>query len=424
MKRIYNFSAGPSMLPDYVLLRAKEELLNYRNTRQSVMEMSHRSKEFREILNDCEGLFREGLAVPDDYTVLFLQGGASTQFSMIPMNLMTKNKKADFILSGNWSEKAYLEASKYGEAKIVASSKEENYRKIPTVNASNLSDDADYLHFCYNNTIYGTRFNKLPIENCAPSVEECLSQDKRIKFNELNKPAAAPNFDERSSKFGDHQFTPIRNLDNANTSRKNPIFKNVPLVCDISSFIASEPLDISKFALLYACTQKNLGIAGLTVVICKSHFIGNEMTLTPTMLSYKTHAEKKSLYNTPPCYAIYICKLILEWLKHEIGGLEKMKEINFEKAKLIYDYIDNSKVFKSNVEKRDRSTMNIVFSSGNEALDEKFINFSSRRGLINIKGHRSVGGMRASIYNGMPLKGVEKLVQAMEEFERSVKGNV
>lgn len=361
MDKIYNFSAGPSTLPTYVLLKAKEEILNYKKTGQSVMEMSHRSLEFQNILKRCEELLREVLNIPKDYSVLFLQGGASTQFSMIPMNLMNKTKKSDFILSGNWSEKAYKEALKYGDAKIVASSKNENYKRIPTVNDSDLRSDADYLHFCYNNTIFGTRFNSLPTQ------------------------------------------------------------KNVPLVCDISSFIASEPLDISQFALLYAGTQKNLGIAGLTIVILRKDLIGNEMDFTPTMLSYKTHLEKNSLYNTPPCYAIYICMLVLEWLKYEIGGLKKMKDINIKKAKLLYDYIDNSKLFKSDVNINDRSTMNVVFSSSNKTIDDSFIDFAKKNNIINIKGHRSVGGMRASIYNGMTIDGVKKLVNVMEEYEKGVK---
>lgn len=359
MDKIYNFSAGPSMLPEWVLLKAQKELLNYKNTGQSVMEMSHRSSEFQEILHSCKTLLKEVLKIPDDYSILFLQGGASSQFAMVPMNLMNKSKKADFILSGEWSEKAYKEALKYGNAKIVASSKEAGYKKIPKLNEQNLSHDADYLHFCYNNTIYGTRFNSIPT-------------------------------------------------------------KKLPLVCDISSFIASEPLNISDFALVYAGTQKNLGIAGLTIVIVKNSFMGHEMDFTPTMFSYKTHAEKNSLYNTPPCYAIYMCMLALKWLKTEVGGLEKIKEINLQKSKLIYDYIDNSNLFKSNINKFDRSTMNVVFSTYSQRIDSEFVDFAAKNGIINLKGHRKVGGIRASIYNGMPLEGVEKLVEIMEKFEKGV----
>lgn len=361
MKKIYNFSAGPSTLPEYVLIKARENLLDYKNTGQSVMEMSHRSKEFLEILNNCEELLRDVLNVPKNYKILFLQGGASTQFSMIPMNLMNKNNSADFILSGSWSEKAFKEASKFGKTSIVASSKKENYRIIPKINEKNLNPGADYLHFCYNNTIYGTRFHKIPIHK-----------------------------------------------------------KNIPLVCDISSFIASEPLDISEFSLLYAGAQKNLGIAGLTIVILKEDLSFNIKDSIPTMMSYKTHIEKNSMYNTPPCFAIYMCSLVLEWIKYEMGGLFKIKEINHKKANLLYDYLDDSKMFNSFVNKPDRSTTNIVFTSKSKTVDEKFIDFAFKNGLINLKGHREIGGMRASIYNGMPLSGVKKLVEVMQNYERGV----
>lgn len=361
MQKIYNFSAGPSTLPEYVLIKARENLLSYKNTGQSVMEMSHRSNEFLEILNSCETLLKDVLNVPKNYKVLFLQGGASTQFSMIPMNLMNKNNKADFILSGYWSEKAFKEASKFGKTSIVASSKKENYKMIPKIYEENLSQNADYLHFCYNNTIYGTRFHKIPIHK-----------------------------------------------------------KNIPLVCDISSFIASEPLDISEFDLLYAGAQKNLGIAGLTIVILKDDLPFKINDFTPTMMSYKTHIEKNSMYNTPPCFAIYICMLVLEWIKYEMGGLLKIKEINHKKANLIYDYLDNSKIFNSFANKQDRSTTNIVFTSHNKTVDENFINFAFKSGLINLKGHRELGGMRASIYNGMPLSGVKKLLEVMHNYEKGV----
>ena len=359
--RVYNFSAGPSVLPKYVLKRAQTELINYKNTGQSVMEMSHRSKYFYEIIFECEKLLRSVMSVPKNYEILFLQGGASMQFAMVPLNLMNKNHCADFILSGNWAKKAYQEASKFGKANVVATSEDNNFSYIPKIKESSLSKNADYLHFCYNNTIYGTRFHEVP--NCG----------------------------------------------------------SIPLVSDVSSFIASEPLDISKFSLLYAGAQKNLGIAGVTIVIVEKSLIEKDSPSIPTILSYKTHASKNSMFNTPPCFAIYICKLILEWIKYEIGGLEKMKEINFEKSKLLYDYIDHSKLFKSAVKLEDRSNMNVVFSTGNTSLDEKFINFSEQNNIINIKGHRNVGGMRASLYNAMPIQGVKKLVSIMEKYERGVK---
>ena len=359
--KVYNFSAGPSILPEYVLKKAQSELINYKSTGQSVMEMSHRSKEFQEIIYECETLLRRVMSIPENYNVLFLQGGASTQFAMVPLNLMTKNHCADFILSGNWSKKAYQEASKFGKANVIATSEDDNFTYIPKINKLNFSKNADYLHFCYNNTIYGTRFHEIP---------DCGS---------------------------------------------------IPLVSDVSSFIASEPLDISKFSLLYAGAQKNLGIAGVTIVIIKKELLKNELPSTPTMLSYKIHASKKSMFNTPPCFAIYICKLMLEWIQNEIGGLEKIKELNSLKSRLLYDYIDNSKLFKSPVNIEDRSNMNIVFSTGNTSLDEKFINFSEQNNIINIKGHRKVGGMRASLYNAMPLEGVKKLINVMEKFEGGIK---
>lgn len=361
MDRLYNFSAGPSMLPDSVLLRVKKDLVNYKNTGQSVMEMSHRSAEFLEIINKCEELLREVLNIPSDYTVLFLQGGASTQFAMVPLNFMAK--KAAFALSGVWSEKAYKEAQKFGQAYIIASSKHENYAKVPKIEMENLAPETDYLHFCYNNTIYGTKFSELPAQ------------------------------------------------------------KNVPIVCDISSYIASEPLDISKFSLLYASAQKNLGIAGLTIVIIKNSFLKKANETAPTMLSYKIHAEKNSLFNTPPSFAIYICALMLNWLKNEIGGLREMQKINRQKAQIIYDYIDNSAIFSSIVEPKDRSTMNVVFSTNDKKTDNDFVNFAKINGILNIKGHRNLGGMRASIYNAMPIAGVKKLVEIMYTFEKEVGKN-
>lgn len=361
MKRVYNFSAGPSVLPEAVLRRAAEEMLDYQGSGQSVMEMSHRSKTFDAIIKNTEALLRELMEIPDNYKVLFLQGGASSQFSMIPMNLMTKNGKADFVLTGQWATKAQKEAARYGEANIVASSKDKTFSYIPELDPSTFSKDADYVHICYNNTIYGTKFTKLP-------------------------------------ETGD-----------------------VPLVADISSCILSEPIDVSKFGLLYAGAQKNMGPAGLTVVIIREDLIGEPMEKTPTMFTYSTHAENNSLYNTPPCYSIYMCMLVLEWIKNEIGGLEKMKERNEKKAKILYDFLDQSEMFKGTVVAKDRSLMNVPFVTGNDELDAKFIKEATANDFVNIKGHRSVGGMRASIYNAMPIEGVEKLVAFMKEFEQNNK---
>ena len=357
MKRVYNFSAGPSILPEKVLKIAADEMLDYQGSGQSVMEMSHRSKVYDSIIKSCESLLREVMNIPDNYKVLFLQGGASSQFSMIPMNLMTKNGKADFVITGQWATKAQKEAARYGEANIVASSKDKTFTYIPKLDPSTFSKDADYFHICLNNTIYGTKFNTLP-------------------------------------DTGD-----------------------VPLVADVSSCILSEPIDVSKFGLLYAGAQKNMGPAGLTVVIIREDLLGEPMEKTPTMFDYRTHAENDSLYNTPPCYAIYICKLVLEWIKNDIGGLEKMKEHNEKKAKILYDFLDQSKLFKGTVVPEDRSLMNVPFVTGDEELDAKFIKEATARDFVNIKGHRTVGGMRASIYNAMPIEGVKKLVEFMKEFE-------
>lgn len=359
MNRVYNFSAGPSVLPESVLQRAADEMLDYQGSGQSVMEMSHRSKVYEGIINSAESLLREIMNIPDQYKVLFLQGGASTQFAMIPLNLMNKNGKADFVLTGQWATKAYQEASRYGEAHAVASSKDKTFSYIPELDPAAFSKDADYFHICLNNTIYGTKFTALP-------------------------------------ETGD-----------------------IPLIADISSCVLSEPIDVSKFGLLYAGAQKNMGPAGLTVVIIREDLIGNAKDITPTMLNYKTHADNGSMYNTPPCYSIYMCMLVLEWLKNEIGGLGKMKEINDKKAQMLYDYLDSSSLFKGTVVKKDRSIMNIPFITGNEELDAKFIKESVAAGFVNLKGHRSVGGMRASIYNAMPVEGVEKLVSFMKNFEKN-----
>ena len=357
MSRVYNFSAGPSMLPEKVLKTAADEMLDYKGSGQSVMEMSHRSKTYQAIIDEAEALLREVMNIPDNYKVLFLQGGASSQFAMIPLNLMNKSGKADFVLTGQWATKAYKEAARYGEANVVASSKDKTFTYIPKLDKSTFTKDADYFHICFNNTIYGTKYNTIP-------------------------------------DTGD-----------------------VPLVADVSSCILSEPIDVSKFGMLYAGAQKNMGPAGLTVVIIREDLIGHAQDITPTMFNYQIHADNGSMYNTPPCYAIYIMKLVLEWVKNDIGGLEKMKEINEKKAKLIYDFLDSSEMFRGTVVAEDRSLMNVPFITGNADLDAKFVAEAKKNGLENLKGHRSVGGMRASIYNAMPIEGVEKLVAFMKEFE-------
>lgn len=358
MKRVYNFSAGPSMLPEKVLRTAADEMLDYHGSGQSVMEMSHRSKVYDGIIKETESLLREVMNIPDNYKVLFLQGGASSQFAMVPLNLMTGSGKADFVLTGQWATKAYKEAARYGEANVVASSKDKTFSYIPKLDPSTFTKDADYFHICLNNTIYGTKFTALP-------------------------------------ETGD-----------------------VPLVADISSCILSEPIDVSKFGVLYAGAQKNMGPAGLTVVIVCEDLIGHARDITPTMFNYQTHADNDSMFNTPPCYAIYICKLVLDWIKNDIGGLTEMKAINEKKAALLYDYLDGSSLFKGTVVKEDRSLMNIPFVTGDADLDAKFVKEAAAAGFVNLKGHRSVGGMRASIYNAMPTEGVEKLVAFMKEFEK------
>ena len=359
MARVYNFSAGPSVLPESVLRQAADEMLDYQGSGQSVMEMSHRSKVYDAIIKECEALLREVMSIPDNYKVLFLQGGASSQFAMLPLNLMNGSGKADFVLTGQWANKAYQEASRYGEAHVVASSKDKTFSYIPKLDPAAFTPDADYFHICLNNTIYGTRYTTLPETG------------------------------------------------------------SVPLVADVSSCILSEPIDVSKFGVLYAGAQKNMAPAGLTVVIIREDLIGHARDITPTMFNYQTHADNDSMYNTPPCSAIYICKLVLEWIKNEIGGLEKMKERNEKKAALLYDFLDSSKLFKGTVVKEDRSLMNIPFVTGNEELDAKFVKEAAAAGFVNLKGHRSVGGMRASIYNAMPVEGVEKLVAFMKEFEKN-----
>ena len=356
MNRVYNFSAGPSMLPLEVLKTAQNELLDYKGTGQSVMEMSHRSKEYQEIIDEAESLLREIMDIPENYKVLFLQGGASTQFAMAPLNL-AKNKKADYVVTGQWSKKAMAEAKRFIDAREAASSADAVFSYIPKLDKSMFSLDADYVHITQNNTIYGTRYTQLPDTG------------------------------------------------------------GIPLVSDMSSMILSEEVDVSKFGLIYAGAQKNMGPAGVTVVIVREDLIGSAMDITPTMLNYKTHAENGSMYNTPPTFAIYICKLVYEWIKN-MGGVSKMQEINENKAGLLYDFLDNSALFKGTVRKEDRSLMNVPFVTGNEELDKKFIAEAKDAGLVNLKGHRTVGGMRASIYNAMPKEGVEKLIEFMENFEK------
>lgn len=358
MERVYNFSAGPSCLPESVLKKAAEEMLCYRDSGQSVMEMSHRSKVYEEIIKGCESLLREVMQIPDNYKVLFLQGGASSQFAMIPLNLMNGSGKADFVLTGQWAKKAYQEASRYGDCNVVASSADKTFTYIPELDPASFTKDADYFHICLNNTIYGTKFNKLP-------------------------------------ETGD-----------------------VPLIADLSSCILSEPIDVSKFGMVYAGAQKNMGPAGLTVAIIREDLIGHARDITPTMFNYQTHADNGSMYNTPPTYSIYICKLVLEWIKNEIGGLEKMAEINRTKAAMLYDFLDGSKLFNGTVVKEDRSIMNIPFVTGDAELDKKFVKEAEAAGFINLKGHRTVGGMRASIYNAMPTEGVKALVAFMQKFEQ------
>ena len=357
MERIYNFSAGPSMLPLQVLETAASEMLNYKGSGMSVMEMSHRSPVYDEIIKEAEALLRKLMNIPDNYKVLFLQGGASTQFAAVPLNLM-KTGKADYIVSGQFSGKAQKEAMKYGEAKIVASSKDANFSFVPKTDKSSFSPDADYVHVCFNNTIYGTKFPYIP-------------------------------------DTGD-----------------------IPLVADMSSCIISEPVDVSRFGLIYAGAQKNMAPAGLTLVIVREDLIGNARQDTPAMLDYKLMADNDSMYNTPPCYCIYIAKLVYEWILG-LGGLEKMKEMNEKKANLLYDYLDSQDYYVAPVEKESRSMMNVTFVTGDADLDKKFAKEAEAQGLKNLKGHRSVGGMRASIYNAMPYEGVEKLVEFMKDFAKN-----
>lgn len=358
MARVYNFSAGPAVLPEEVLKEAADEMLDYRGTGMSVMEMSHRSKAYETIIKEAEADLRELMNIPDNYKVLFLQGGASQQFAMIPMNLM-KNRVADYIVTGQWAKKAYQEASIYGKANKIASSEDKTFSYIPDCTNLPISEDADYVYICENNTIYGTKFKTLP-----------------------------------------------------NTKGK-------PLVADVSSCFLSEPVDVSKYGVIYGGVQKNVGPAGVVIVIIREDLITEDVLPgTPTMLKYKIHADNDSLYNTPPAYGIYICGKVFKWLKKQ-GGLKAMKEYNEKKAKILYDYLDESKLFHGTVRKEDRSLMNVPFVTGDEELDAKFVKEATAAGFVNLKGHRTVGGMRASIYNAMPIEGVEKLVAFMREFEKA-----
>ena len=357
--RVFNFSAGPSALPLDVLKKAQDELLNYGTTGMSVMEMSHRSAAYQEIIDGCEALVRKIMNVPDNYKVLFLQGGASSQFAMVPLNLFSKSKKADYVLTGVWSKKAAKEASKYGTVNVVASSEDKTFNYIPELDASKFDPDADYFHYTHNNTIYGTRFSKTP-------------------------------------EVG-----------------------NVTLVSDMSSSIMSQRVDVSKHGIIYAGAQKNIGPAGLTLAIVRDDLLGNAMDIAPTMFDYSIHAENGSMYNTPPCFAIYICKLVCEWVE-SVGGIDALEKINIEKANLLYDFLDNSKMFRATVENAaDRSLMNVPFVTDSDELNAKFIKEASANGFVNLKGHRSVGGMRASIYNAMPIEGVKALVEFMKDFEHN-----
>ncbi len=358
MGRVYNFSAGPAVLPEEVLRQAAAEMLDYDGTGMSVMEMSHRSKPFAGIIEAAEADLRELLAIPDNYQVLFLQGGATQQFAAIPMNLM-QGKVADYIVSGSWSKKAWKEAKLYGDARCVASSEDGNFSYVPDVASLELSPEADYVYICQNETIYGTRYPELPDTG------------------------------------------------------------SVPLVTDVSSMFLSEPMDVSRFGLVYGGAQKNIGPAGVTIVIVRDDLVREDvLPFTPTIMRYSTQVKAKSLSNTPPAYGIYVCGLVFKWLKAQ-GGLAAMKQRNEEKAALLYDYLDSSELFRGTARKEDRSLMNVPFVTGDEELDALFVAEAKSHGIESIKGHRSVGGMRASIYNAMPKAGVQALVDYMAEFERA-----
>ena len=356
MGRVYNFSAGPAVLPEEVLKEAAAEMLDYQGCGMSVMEMSHRSKVYDKIIKDAEQDLRDLMNIPDNYKVLFLQGGASLQFAMIPMNFM-KHKKAAYIVTGQWAKKAYQEAQIYGDAVKVATSEDKTFSYIPDCSDLDIPEDADYVYICENNTIYGTKFKKLP-----------------------------------------------------NTKGK-------PLIADVSSCFLSEPVDVTKYGMIYGGVQKNIGPAGVVIAIIREDLITEDVLPgTPTMMKYKTHADANSLYNTPPCYGIYICGKVFKWLK-KMGGLQAMKELNEKKAKILYDFLDQSELFKGTVVPEDRSLMNVPFVTGDADLDAKFVSEAKAAGFENLKGHRTVGGMRASIYNAMPMEGVVKLVAFMKKFE-------
>ncbi|MGN0415092.1 MAG: 3-phosphoserine/phosphohydroxythreonine transaminase [Agathobacter sp.] len=357
MSRVYNFSAGPAVLPEEVLREAAEEMLDYKGCGMSVMEMSHRSKVFDDIIKEAEQDIRDLMKIPDNYKVLFLQGGASQQFAAVPMNLM-KNRKAGYIITGQWAKKACAEAKMYGEAIELASSADKTFSYIPDCSDLDIPEDLDYVYICENNTIYGTKYKTLP-----------------------------------------------------NTKGKL-------LVADVSSCFLSEPVDVSRYGVIYGGVQKNVGPAGVVIVIAREDLITDDVLPgTPTMLKWKTQADADSLYNTPPCYGIYICGKVFKWLK-KMGGLEEMQKRNIEKANILYDFLDESKLFKGTVRKEDRSLMNVPFVTGNEELDARFVKEAAAAGFVNLKGHRTVGGMRASIYNAMPKEGVEKLVEFMKKFEK------
>lgn len=358
--RVYNFSAGPSVLPLPVLEKVRDELLNYDGSGQSVMEMSHRSSEFKKIAQDAEQNLRELMNIPDNYKVLFLQGGGTLQFSMVPMNLLRNTKKADYVLTGTWAKKAYKEACRFGDINVVASSEDDTFTWVPKIKKEDIREDADYVYITTNNTIYGTAYNYVP-------------------------------------ETGD-----------------------IPLVADMSSNILSEPVDVSKFGIIWAGAQKNVGPAGMTIVIIREDLIGHAGEEVPAYLDYKIHADNDSMYNTPPCFAIYVAGEVFKHIK-ATGGLDAMQKRNREKAAKLYEYIDSSELYKCPVAKEDRSIMNVVFVTGNADLDKKFVAEAKAKGLVNLAGHRSIGGMRASIYNAMPMEGVEALIEFMKEFEEANK---
>ena len=357
MSRVYNFSAGPACLPVEVLQKAQEQMLDYQGTGMSVMEMSHRSKAYEEIIGAAESNLRKLMNIPENYKVLFLQGGASLQFAMVPMNLLSKHKKAHYVNTGLWSKKAIKEAKRFGEVNVAASSEDQTFSYIPKLSADMFTPDADYVHITTNNTIYGTKFKEIPET------------------------------------------------------------KGIPLVTDMSSCILSEEVDISKYGIIYAGAQKNIGPAGLTIVIIRDDLIGNVAEI-PTMLDYKTHADAGSMFNTPPTYGIYIAGLVFEWLL-ELGGLGEIQKINERKAAILYDYLDNSGFYKGTARKEDRSLMNVPFVIGDPEMEKKFVAEAAAAGFVNLKGHRTVGGMRASIYNAMPVEGIEKLTAFMEAFKKN-----